>query len=199
MAKARILMADDDRLVLATVSAGLRSVGYEVVTAETGEEAIRLCNQWKPDLAILDIRMPGIDGIEAARQIFSDSGVPFLILSAFDDKKMVDEAVSEGALGFLVKPIDVYQIIPSIEAALVRADEIRELRERESNLSTALTSGRETNIAIGLIMAQSHLSAPEAEEKLRNFARSHRRKMSEVAAEIIRSAETINVVMKERP
>ncbi len=197
MAKARVLMADDDRLVLATVSAGLRSADYDVITAESGEEAIRLCKQQSPELAILDIRMPGIDGIEAARQIYTDTGVPFLILSAFDDQEMVDKAITEGALGFLVKPIDVHQIIPSIEAALVRANEIKALRKRESNLTTALTSGRETNIAIGLIMAQSHLTAAESEEKLRSYARSHRCKMSDVAMDLIRSTEMINELMKD--
>jgi len=193
----RLLVADDDGLVLATLTTGLQEHGYEVVAAASGEEAVELCKQQQPDLAILDMRMPGMSGIEAARIIFSECHVPFMFLSAFDDEKIVDEAVNEGALGYLVKPVDVRKIVPSIEAALRRATEIDDLKHKEMHLSHALSSGRETSVAIGLLMTHGRLNAEQAEQALRDYARNQRRKMSEIASEIITATEAINAVLSQ--
>lgn len=190
--KARILVADDDALVLATLSAGLRDLDYQVLEADCGEQAISLCKQQPPDLAILDVHMPGISGIETAKIIFNQVQVPFLFLSAFDDPSLVDQAVSEGALGYLVKPVDVRQIVPTIEAALLRSAEINTLRHRETHLSAALYSGREVSIAIGLIMGRTKLNAEQAEAALRTYARSERRKMSEIADELVQANNKIS-------
>ena len=154
--KPRILVADDDGLVLATLCAGLRDEGYEVLEAASGEEAIEICERERPDLAILDIRMPGVSGIDAAHEIFKSAQVPFMFLSAFDDTETVKSAVSEGALGYLVKPIDTRQMVPPIEAALTRAAEISALRDKEVNLSAALASGREVSIAVEVIEKADH-------------------------------------------
>lgn len=188
----RILVADDDGLVLATLCAGLRDEGYEVLEAGTGEEAVEICEREQPDLAILDIRMPGLSGIEAARQIFAAAHVPFLFLSAFDDSETVESAVSEGALGYLVKPIDTRQMVPAIEAALTRAAEIRDLQDKEVNLSAALASGREVSIAVGLVAGNTGLTAQQAEDALRAYARSQRRRMADIASELIAASERLN-------
>jgi response regulator NasT len=195
--KGRILVADDDGLVLATLSAGLRELGYEILEASSGEEAVKVCLDKSPDLAILDMRMPGMSGIEAASQITKTSQVPFLFLSAFDDTESVNQAVTEGALGYLVKPLNASQIAPSIEAALSRSSDMDSLKQKEENLNIALNSSRQTSIAIGLIMSETGMSTSEAETALRSYSRANRRKMIDVAAEIVSTKQVYTTLMHE--
>ena len=197
MGKARILIADDDRLVRVTVATGLRQAGYEVIEAADGEDAVRLARCEKPALAVLDLRMPRLSGLEAAARLRSETDVPFIVLSAYDDTKAVREAVDAGALGYLVKPIDVRQMLPTIEAALDRAAEIRELRTSQSQLNTALEQGRETSVAVGIMMARHQLEEREAFELLRGHARRSRRKLADVAAELVRAVNTVNELCAE--
>jgi len=194
--KATILLVDDDRVSLSVLSAGLRSLGYGVRTALSGEEALQACENEPPDLAILDMQLPGLSGIETARELRSRTQIPFLFLSAHSDKDMVSLAAGEGALGYLVKPLDVMQVSPSIEAALSRAAEFRSLQERENNLHKALVAGRDTSVAVGLVMERYRLDRNAAFEALRLHARSQRRKLEEVAAEIVKSAERVNLPPK---
>ncbi len=184
----RILIADDDRVILATLGEGLEDAGYDVLKAANGSQAVALCKQENPDLAILDIRMPEMDGIEAARHLRAETDVPFLFLSAYGDTETVRQAVQEGALGYLVKPLDTLQIIPTIEAALARARELKGYRESKAQLTRALEAGRETNIAIGLIMERHRLAREQAFETLRAMARSQSRKINELARDVIQAA-----------
>jgi response regulator NasT len=194
--KARILVADDDALVLATLSSGLRDQNYDVLEAASGQEALDVCEQHRPDLAILDIRMPDLDGLQVAAILNQQGKVPFMFLSAFDDREIVEQGVSEGALGYLVKPVDVNQIVPAIEAALERAADLQLLKDKEHNLNIALQGGRETSIAIGIIMAETGLSAAQAEAGLRACARNRRQKMSEIAAELVQASETMQNILQ---
>jgi response regulator NasT len=164
----------------------------------SGKDALRLCAEVKPDLAILDIRMPDLSGIEIARRLKAEINTPFIFLSAYNDTETVEQAIEEGALGYLVKPVYVSQMVPAIEAALVRAAEIKSLKETEAHLNIALASGRETSIAIGMLMERFRLSADEAFETLRGFARGERRKVKDVAAELISAADTINAIGQSR-
>lgn len=190
-----ILLVDDDRLILATLGNGLRRAEYSVSEANSGEEALRLAEERKPDLALLDMRMPGMSGIELAQRL-TGMGIPFIFLSAYSDEPLVKNAAERGALGYLVKPLDVPQIIPSIEAALGRAREIRELRETEEQLSSALEADRETSVAVGILMERRGLDRQEAFETLRTSARAQRRKLKDLAAEIVKAAEVINQPQK---
>ena len=178
---ARLLVADDDPLVLVTLARGLRRVGYGVVEVKSGEEAVEMCRQASFDLGIFDLRMPVISGIEAARRINSEMRLPFIVLSAYDEAKDVDEAVEAGALGYLVKPIDVHQVVPTIEAALKRADEIRRLNASDASVNAALGQIRDINVAIGVVMERLKLSREAAYEHLRSQARSQRRKLADLA------------------
>ncbi len=188
---ARILLVDDDRLILATLGSGLRLAGYEVLEASSGEEALRLCQATPPDLAILDMRMPGMSGVEVAGKIRAGS-VPFLFLSAYSDTDLVRLAVQEGALGYLVKPLDLTQIVPAVEAALARAAELRQLRVQEERLTRALGTSRTTATAVGVVMERHRLNRAKAFELLRYQARSQRRKLEEVASEVLGATESLN-------
>lgn len=188
--KVRLLLVDDDRLVLATLSGGLLDAGYEISTAESAEEAeMLLASGLRPDLAILDIRMSGQDGIYLARRLRELDHIPFMMLSAYSEQRLIDQASRHGALGYLVKPLDTPQLLPAIEAALSRANELQSLRETRSQLQAALDSERDISVAIGITMMRYRLQRQDAFELLRKTARSERRKLSELAAEIIRDLQ----------
>ena len=192
MNKKKILIVDDDRLVLAAFERGLFSSGYEVSTAESGAEALRICAESPPDLVLLDIRMPEMTGLEAAQRLRRETDVPFVFLSAYDDIKILKQAAEHGALGYLVKPVDMPQVIAAIEAALARAEDIRRLRKSEADLSTALAGSRETSAAVGILMERYRLSEKQAFEALRTRARNEQRKLDELAGQILHAEETLN-------
>ena len=137
-----ILVVDDDRLILFTLAKGLRDAGFTVIEAGSGEQAIEMCADFTPDLAILDMRMPGLSGLDVARWLKENNGAPFIFLSAYDDQETVQLAVAEGALGYLVKPVDVPHVLPTLHAALARAKELHKLKQNEQHLQHAqITSG----------------------------------------------------------
>lgn len=189
----KVLLVDDDRLVLATLASGLQQAGYAVHTAGSADEALRVLALEKPDIAVLDVRMPGQSGLELARHLREGAEVPFLFLTAYSDADVVREAADQGALGYVVKPVDIPQLAPAIEAALARAAELRRLRETEKQLQTALSEGREVSMAVGLIMERRRLDRQAAFEMLRSLARTQRRKIGEVAKEVLAAAELLNV------
>ena len=188
-----ILLADDDRLILSTLGQGLRDAGYEILEATDGKAAVDICETSNPELAILDLRMPGMSGIEAAHLIRKKTMTPFIFLSAYGDKEDVQQAVQEGALAYLVKPVDIPQIIPTIEAALARAADLSELRQTTNNLGSALKGNRETSMAVGLIMERYKISQETAFKILRNYARSERIKINQLAANLINAAEGLSI------
>ena len=119
MSKGKILVVDDDRLVLATVTHGLAKAGYEIIDADNGDDAILLARQHRPDLALLDIRMEGMSGFDVAAYLRESLQTPFMFLSAFADDDTVAQVKALGAVAYLVKPLDIAQIVPTVEAALV--------------------------------------------------------------------------------
>ena len=191
-----ILVVDDDRLVLAALSEGLRAAGYRVTAAASGGDALGIAERDPPDLALLDVRMPGMDGIELGRKLRGQGRVPFLYLSAYGDKDIVRQATEEGALGYLVKPLDIQQIVPSIEAALARGTDLRKLRESDAQLNTALSGSREVSMAVGLLMMRDRINRKQAFDLLRANARSQRRAVEEVAKELLASAENLYTIRK---
>jgi|SRR5688572_1023453 response regulator NasT len=197
-AGAHILIVDDDRLVLATLGHGLRDAGYRVSEASEGAAALAMVAREKPDLALLDVRMPDISGVKLAERLKAEHGVPFMFLSAYGDPDIIQRATELGALGYLVKPLDVPQIIPSIEAALARGAQIRTLTDAGEQLHHALESGRETSMAIGILMERRGFDRDEAFEALRSHARSQRRRIHEVAAELVDAVEKVNKAGRQR-
>lgn len=151
MNQKKILIVDDDRLVLAAFERGLRHSGYEVSTAESGPQALQACAETPPDLVLLDIRMPEMSGLEVAQRLRRETDVPFVFLSAYDDIETLKQAAAHGALGYLVKPVGMPQVIAAIEAALARAEDLRQLRKTEADLGTALAGNREVSAAVGIL------------------------------------------------
>ncbi len=188
----RLLVVDDDRLVLANVADGLEQAGYAVSRAATGEDALRICAEAPPELVIMDLRLPGLSGVETARKIREISKIPVFFLSAFDTENAVKEAVANGGLGYLVKPVRLNQLLTSIKAALGRAADIETLETAEGHLRIALQGDRNIGIATGILMERHRLMAAQAFEALRGDARARQRKLGEVAAEIVGACETLS-------
>lgn len=188
----RILLVDDERLILVTLGRGLRSAGFEVQTAESVEEAENcLAGGERPDLAILDVNLPGVSGLEFARRLRELDRIPFLMLSAYSEPQYVEQAAQSGALGYLVKPIDVVQLVPEVHAALARAAEMQGLRETREQLQQALDSERDISMAVGVLIVQRKVTRKAAFDSLRQLARQQRRRISIVAADIVRDAEAL--------
>lgn len=193
---ARLLVADDDSLVLATLTSGLTNLGYFVTGVESGEEVVQLCESEEYDLALLDMRMPGLSGLEAAQTMRESCNTPVVFLSAFDDEEYVQKAIDAGALGYLVKPVDVHQIVPTIEAALERARDIHHLKVREEHLKMAIDVGKEVNVAIGILMAHAGMNYDMAEKSLRNYARASRERMQVVASKLVAASNNLNKMIE---
>jgi AmiR/NasT family two-component response regulator len=192
MSKATILLVDDDRLVLVTLARELSKAGYAILQAASAQEAIALCDAKRPDMGIFDIRMPEISGITAAQELYQKYALPFMILSAYSDTDTVTEAIHTGALCYLVKPIDVGQMIPTIESSLQRAKDLRQLKDSEQKLITALQDNRDTSAAIGILMERYRVTNHEAFTMLRSEARSQRKKITDIAQDIVTATEALN-------
>lgn len=190
----KVLLVDDDRLVLATLGSGLEQAGYAVQACASAEEARRVIAVEMPDIAVLDVRMPDTTGLELARELHENLDIPFIFLSAFSEANVVLQAAQYGALGYVVKPVDIPQLAPTIEAALARAADLRKLGETGSQLQTALKENREVSVAVGLLMERRRLDRQQAFDALRAIARSQRRKIGEVANELIAAAELLNTI-----
>jgi response regulator NasT len=189
----KVLLVDDDRLVLATLGKGLEQSGYAVQACASVEEAKRVIALDAPDIAVLDVRMPGISGLDLASELSKEQHIPFIFLTAYSETDVVMKAAENGALGYLVKPVDIPQLVPAIEAGLARAADLRKLRNTEQQLQTALNENREVSMAVGLLMERGRLNRQQAFEALRTTARTQRRKIGEVAEEILAAAELLNV------
>ena len=182
----KLLLVDDNRLVLATLCRGLESAGYVVVKAESVAEAEDLlAGGIRPDLAIVDVMMPERNGLELAERLHNLDHIPFILLTAMADAHTVEQASQEGAMAYLVKPVDVPQLAPAIEAALARAADLQGLRKVQRQLQTALEADREINVAIGIVMVTQGLGRTAAFDHLRKTARARRIKLLTLAEELI--------------
>lgn len=193
-ARRLILLVDDDVLLLGLISQFLRTAGHDVRTATSAPMALDLlCDGGRaPDLAIFDISMPGMSGLELAQHVRANTAIPFMFLSANGSAASVRQATANGAVGYLIKPVDFAQLAPAILAGLARGDEIRSLRESEGRLSQALLHGRETGMAVGVLMERYKTDRETAFRALRDHARAQQRKVSEVAAELLSASESLN-------
>ena len=191
MGYSRVLVADDDQATLDMISRGLESAGFEIIQAIDGEQAERLAQEQRPDLTILDLRMPLKDGFEVAATL-CEANLPFIALTSYGDEEMVQRATEAGALAYLVKPLDIDQLVPAVQSALSRAEEIRQLKDSMVQMDKALSQGREISMVVGILMERCNMTAIQAFDALRDEARSQRRKIAEVAKEYLAAAETLH-------
>jgi response regulator NasT len=189
-----ILLVDDDPLFLDYLVTVLGHAGHDTLAAASAAEALQRVAEREADiaLALLDINMPGMSGLDLARRLKEYTSVAFMFLSSVDDADTAREAANHGAVGFVVKPVDAARLLPALESALARADEIRQLRRTEANLNAALAAGRETSLAVGLLMTRFQTDRNTAFEVLRDHARASRRKVNEVAEQLVAAEELLN-------
>ena len=185
----KLLLVDDDRLVLATLTRGLEAAGFAVVPAESVTEAEDLlAGGTRPDLAIVDVMMPERSGLELAQRLQELDHIPFILLTATADAQVVEQATQNGALGYVVKPVDVPQLVPTIEAALARSSDLQDFRLTQRQLQAALDADRNINVAIGIVMVRQRVGRNDAFDQLRKTARARRLKLSALASELITTA-----------
>ena len=182
----RVVIAEDEAIIRLDLREILEEQGYEVV-GETGrgDEAVALVRDRQPDLAILDIRMPGIDGLAAARQISEDGRCAVLILTAFSQRNLIEEARDAGALAYLIKPFTQAELVPAIEVALGRFREMQAIKESNSTLEEQLATRRVVDRAKGILMDDHGLKEAEAFDFIQKTAMRDRRKMRDVAQDVI--------------
>jgi response regulator NasT len=183
-APARILVAEDEAIIRLDLVEMLTEAGYNVVAQATnGVEAIALAKEFRPDLAILDVKMPELDGISAAEQIIEIA--PVLMLTAFSQKELVDRAREAGAMAYVVKPFSIADLMPAIEIAMSRHQQMRSLREEVADLHERLETRKIIDRAKGILMAALNLTEPQAFSWIQRAAMDRRISMKEVAQAVI--------------
>ncbi|MSO57856.1 MAG: response regulator [Thermoleophilia bacterium] len=164
----RILIAEDETIIRLDLRALLEAAGHEVVAeARDGEEAVALARSAEPDLALLDVKMPRLDGIEAASQILEERPIPIVMVTAYGEQELIHRAVAAGVFGYLVKPFRESDVLPAIETARVRHAEFVALREEAGSLAEALAARKTIERAKGLLMTRDGLTEQEAFARLR--------------------------------
>ncbi|GAA5192023.1 ANTAR domain-containing response regulator [Rugosimonospora acidiphila] len=182
----RVLIAEDEALIRLDLAEMLAEESYDVVgEAGDGETAVRLAEELKPDLVILDIKMPIMDGLAAAEKIAGAKIAPVIILTAFSQRELVDRARAAGAMAYLVKPFQKSDLVPAIEIALSRFAEMAVLESEIASLNERLETRKSVERAKGALMAQYGMNEPQAFKWIQRTAMDHRMTMREVADRII--------------
>src|ERR1700740_1135104 len=182
----RILIAEDETIIRLDLRDLLQRAGFEVCAeARDGEEAVALARSERPDLAIMDVKMPRLDGIEAARRILEENPIPIVMLTAYGQEELVSRAVEAGVFGYLVKPFREQGLLPAVAAARARHDELNALRAEAESLSDALAARKVIERAKGLLMEKERLSEQEAFARLRRASQARGRPLKVIAAAVV--------------
>jgi len=192
--KGKILVVDDDRLVLATVAHGLAQAGYQVIDADNGDDAILLARKHRPELALLDIRMEGKSGFDVAEYLRDFCHIPFIFLSAFADPDTVAKVAELGAVAYLVKPLDVGQIVPTVDAAFERLRSQRAQADAQRKAQAVLPAALQADVvsmAAGVLMHRYSLSRGDALERLRRIADAAGVSQAEQAERLVSAVEEL--------
>ncbi len=182
----RVVIAEDEAIIRLDLKETLEEEGYEVV-AETGrgDEAVELVRRFEPDVAILDIKMPGLDGLSAAREIAGERIAAVVILTAFSQRDLIERARDAGALAYLVKPFQKSDLLPAIEVALGRFAELKELHDQATSLSDQLETRKVVDRAKGQLMDQAGLTESAAFGFIQKTAMRERQTMRDVAQRVL--------------
>jgi AmiR/NasT family two-component response regulator len=182
----RILIAEDETIIRLDLRALLEGAGFEVCAeARDGVEAVELAASEKPDLAVLDVKMPRLDGIEAARRILEDQAIPIVMLTAYGQEELVSRAVEAGVFGYLVKPFRETDLLPAIRTARARHEELAALRDEADSLAEALAARKTIERAKGLLMEREGLSEQDAFARLRKASQVSGRPLRVVAEAVV--------------
>jgi AmiR/NasT family two-component response regulator len=182
----RILIAEDETIIRLDLRAMLEKAGFDVCAeARDGEEAVMLARTLEPDLALLDVKMPKLDGIDAARRILEERPIPIVMVTAYGEQELVSRAVEAGVFGYLVKPFRETDLMPAIATARARHDELAAVREEADSLSEALAARKAIERAKGLLMEREGLSEQDAFARLRKASQISGRPLKIVAEALI--------------
>jgi response regulator NasT len=182
----KILVAEDETIIRLDLRDLLVRSGFDVVAeARDGEEAVALAREHAPDLAILDVKMPRLDGIEAARRIVDERPIPIVMLTAYGQDELVSRAVEAGVFGYLVKPFREADLLPAIRTARARHEELSAIRDQAESLAEALAARKSIERAKGLLMEREGLSEQEAFARLRKASQISGRPLKVVAEALI--------------
>jgi len=185
------LIAEDETIIRLDLRELLERAGFDVCAeAKDGIEAVELASSAAPELAILDVKMPRLDGIEAAKRILEERPIPIVMLTAYGQDELVSRAVEAGVFGYLVKPFREADLLPAIKAARARFGELAALREEAESLSEALAARKSIERAKGLLMAKEGLTEQEAFERLRRASQLAGRPLKVVADALIATFES---------
>lgn len=186
MERTRVIIADDESVIRADLREMLTNLNYLVVgEIGDGRSAVNLARELKPDVVIMDIKMPDMDGIEAARLMTEEKIAPVLLLTAYAQRDLVDRAKEAGVVGYLVKPFREQEIVPAIEIALARFIEFRELEKEVGDLNETLETRKVVDRAKGILMDSQGLTEQEAFRKIQKMSMNTRKPMKEIAQAIV--------------
>ena len=182
----RILIAEDETIIRLDLRDLLERAGHDVVAeARDGEEAVALCREHQPELAIMDVKMPKLDGIEAAKRILDEQPIPIVMLTAYGQEELVARAVEAGVFGYLVKPFREQDLVPAIATARARHEELAAVREEAESLAEALAARKAIERAKGLLMEKEGLSESAAFDRLRRASQVSGRPLRVIAEAVI--------------
>ncbi len=185
----RVLVADDEAVIRMGLRAMLEDAGHQVIALATnGRMAIDLANTTKPDLAILDIKMPEVDGLETARQLMLQCPMPIVMLTAYSQRELIEQAKAASVFAYLVKPVKEELLGPTLELAVTRFQEWKALKRQVQDLQTSLEARDLVERAKRLLVERDHLTEHEAYLKIQRQSRSQRQPMHKVAEEILKKA-----------
>lgn len=189
----RFVIADDEKAVAAGLQNQLESLGYDVVAVvHDGQRAVEICRRLAPDAIFLDIEMPGLDGLAAARQIAEDPGTPVIIVTAHGHPNLIDQAVEDGVISYLLKPMTTPSLQAAVEVAVARAREIQALQEDVDHLKMTLRERKLIERAKGILMTRKQLSETEAFRLLQRQSQDRRVPMAKLAESIIQTDELLD-------
>jgi response regulator NasT len=182
----RVLIAEDETIIRLDLRGLLEAAGFEICgEARDGEEAVRLAQEQSPDVVLLDVKMPKLDGIDAARRILEERPTPIVMVTAYGERELVSRAVEAGVFGYLVKPFRETDLLPAIETARARHRELAEVRQEADSLAEALAARKAIERAKGILMEREGLSEPEAFARLRKASQISGRPLRVVAEALI--------------
>jgi two-component system, response regulator PdtaR len=196
----RVLVAEDEALIRLDLAEMLMEEGYEVIgQAADGQEAVEMAEELKPDLVIMDVKMPRRDGIDAASEIAGKRIAPIVVLTAFSQRDLVERARDAGAMAYLVKPFSINDLIPAIEVAVTRFNEITELEREVATLADRLETRKLVERAKGLLQTKQGMTEPEAFKWIQRAAMDRRTTMKRVAEVVLETLDTPKNTPKDAP